>query len=373
MFNVRMSQLMCIKRLDRYLIGQFFVSLAGSIIFMVGLFLVSIFIDNLRYFIHPHVPISMVFLFIANIIPEVIIQVLPAAALFATSYTFGNLNVTNEIIAIYNGGTGFIRLVSPLLVTGIFLSLFSFFFFEFVSADSSHYAFELRKEIKKLTGSTLSHMYSRSEFFLFGNNNTIYYVERFSANEKIMVKPVITQFDNSGMIIFHLVADEGRYRKETGEWVFRNAVVIAFDQHMNFNESKYRFFNRTLSDSPESFMRTPRNVAMMRLKDALQFIEAKKKMGGNYRKYLVEFQWRFAFPFSIVIVIVIGSVAGIYFRKAVLVLSFLLSVIISFGFYGMLAMGLAFGKSGKLNPIPAAWLANIVFLLLGVLAIRFKK
>jgi lipopolysaccharide export system permease protein len=364
---------MFIKRLDRYLIGHFFISLAGSIILMVGLFLVSIFIDNLRYFIHPHVPISIVFLFIVNIIPEVIIQILPAAALFATSYTFGNLNATNEIIAIYNGGIGFMRLVLPLIATGIFLAIFSFFFFEFVSADSSHYAFELRKEIKKLTGSTLSHMYSRSEFFLFGNKNTIYYVERFSAHEQVMVKPVITQFDNNGIIALQLVADEGRYKKQADEWAFRNAVVIEFDPDLNFSENKYKFLNLKLSDSPESFMRTPRNVAMMRFKDALRFIETKKKIGGNYRKYLVEFQWRFAFPFSTIIVILIGSVAGIYFRKAIIVLSFLLSVVISFAFYGMLAMGLAFGKSGKLNPILAAWLANILFLLLGILAIRFKK
>ena len=74
-----------------------------------------------------------------------------------------------------------------------------------------------------------------------------------------------------------------------------------------------------------------------------------------------------------IIVIIIGSIAGIYFRKAVIALSFLLSIVISFGYYGMLAMGLAFGKSGKLNPIVAAWLANAVFLLLGILALRYKK
>ncbi len=368
-----MSHRMLIKRLDRYLIGQFFISLAGSLIFMVGFFLISIFIDNLKYFIHPHVPINIVFLFVMNIIPEVVIQVLPAAALFATSYTFGNLNATNEIIAIYNGGTGFIRLTLPLIMTGILLSIFSFFFFEFVAADSSHTAFELRKEIKRATGSTLSYMYSRSEFFLFGNQNTVYHLEKFNAYEQVMVKPVITRFDGKGMITFQLSAVEGRYIELTDEWIFREAVVIRFDRHLNFSEEKYKYFNLKLSDSPQSFMRTPRNVAMMRFGDALKFIENKKRMGGNYRKYLVEFQWRFAFPFSIIIVILIGSVAGIYFRKAIIVLSFLLSVLISFGFYGLLAMGLAFGKSGQLNPVLAAWLANILFLILCLFAIWFKK
>jgi lipopolysaccharide export system permease protein len=368
-----MSHRMFIKRLDRYLIGQFFIALAGSIIFMVGFFLISIFIDNLKYFIHPNVPINIVLLFVVSIIPEVIIQVLPAAALFATSYTFGNLNATNEIIAIYNGGTGFMRLTLPLIMTGIFLTIFSFFFFEFVAADSSHAAFELRKEIKRSTGSTLSYMYSRSEFFLFGNQNTVYYLERFNAHEKVMVKPAITRFDAKGMVIFQLLADEGRYNKLTDEWIFREAVVISFDRHLNFSEKKYKYFNLRLSDSPQSFMKSPRNVAMMRFKDALKFIEKKKRTGGNYRKYLVEFQWRFAFPFSIIIVILIGSVAGIYFRKAIIVLSFLLSVVISFGFYGLLAMGLAFGKSGQLNPVLAAWLANVLFLLLCILALWFKK
>ena len=120
-------------------------------------------------------------------------------------------------------------------------------------------------------------------------------------------------------------------------------------------------------------MKSPKSMTQMHIKDALNFIEAKKRSGANYRKYLVEFHWRFAFPFSVIITILIGSVAGIYLRKAVLVFSFSMAIILSFGYYGMLAVGIAFGKSGMLNPVAAAWIANGVYLFMGIAALRLKR
>ena len=109
------------------------------------------------------------------------------------------------------------------------------------------------------------------------------------------------------------------------------------------------------------------------MKEALNFIQEKRNTGANYKKYLVEYNWRFAFPFSVLITILIGSICGIYFRKAVLVLAFFLSIIISFGYYGIMAVGMAYGKSGKLDPVVAAWLGNVVYLAIGIIAIRLKK
>lgn len=362
---------MYIKKLDVYLVKQFLTALSGSIIFMIGLFLISIFIDNLKYFAHPDVPLNLILLFTVNIIPEVIIQVLPPAALFATSYTFGNLNTTNEIIAVYNSGTGFTRLISPMVVTGVMLSVFSFLFFEFVSAESSRRAFEIRDHIRIVAGKTPKKMYNRHDFFMMGRDNIIFYIEEFRPKEKLMINPVITRFDSKGNIVSQLYAQFGKYRK--GTWTFKHAVVIEFDEEMHISEQREKNYQLDIIETPSSFMKTTRSVIQMRLGEALNFLETKKRMGVDYRKHLVEFQWRFAFPFSIIIVILIGSVAGIYFRKAVIVLSFLLSLIISFGYYGMLAMGLAFGKSGRLNPFIAAWLANMFFLLLAILAIRYKR
>ncbi len=361
------------KTLDKYLILQFIKVFCGSLVFMLGLYLITISIDKLRYFTHPQIPSNLVINYILNIIPEIIIQVLPAAALFSTSYLFGNMNSSNEIIAIYNGKIGFYRLIAPLLLCGITLSFSSFFFFEFISADSSARAVEIWNSFRKITGGKSRSMYNNSKLFYKGDENLIYYIEVFDFENGIMQAPVIFKFDANQNMVFQLNATNGIYNKNNGTWTFNDAHIIHFNEKERYRDERKAVFPMKLKETPYNFINTPVNVMQMRMKDAIDFIKLKHKTGGDYKKYLVEFHWRFAFPFSAVIMIFIGSIGGIYFRKAVFVLSFFLAIIISFGYYGILAIGMAFGKSGKLDPIVAAWIANVIYLTGGIIALKQKK
>ncbi|MBN2041305.1 MAG: LptF/LptG family permease [Spirochaetes bacterium] len=359
------------KRLDKYLIRQFLTALAGSLIFMLGMYVITIYLDNLKYFSHPEVDFSIILEFIFSSVPEILIHVLPPAALFATSYLFGNMNSSNEIIAVYNGGVGFARLMAPLLITGVIIAVFSFLFFEFISVDCSKHAFETRNQIKKNTGKSLGYMYSNFDFFLKSNDGTIYYMKQFHSENNRMYNPVIFRFDKSGNLIFQLSADNGVYSKN--KWVFRNAYIIKKGSSGKYLTEKKASCEMILKEKPEDFMKSPEKMMHMRIREAKRFIQEKRKEGANYKKYLVEYNWRFAFPFSVLVTIFIGSLCGIYFRKAVLVLAFFLSIIISFGYYGIMAVGMAYGKSGKLDPVVAAWLGNAVYLIIGIIALRLKK
>lgn len=361
------------KKIDKYLLGQFLTVLSGSLIFMLGLYIITIYIDNLNYFSSPGVPLRLIIKYVSHLLPEICIQVLPAAALFSTSYIFGMLNSSNEIIAIYNGRIGFIRVIIPLFITGIMLGVFLFLFFEFVATESSVKAFEIKNNIKKLAGKETFYLYSRAKFFLKGKDNTFYYLENFDSKDGMLHRPLLSRFDDNGMMKFQLYAFRGRYIGKEKTWEFLEAVITTCDDKGTYHQEKKESFKMHLAETPANFMKKPITVMQMKIKKAVKFIEAKKKSGANIKKDLVEFHWRFAFPFSVIIVILIGSVSGIYFRKAVLVLSFFLSVLLSFGYYGLLAMGMAFGKSGRLSPVFAAWVANIIYFTAGIIAVKLKR
>jgi lipopolysaccharide export system permease protein len=362
-----------IKRLDKYLLSQFLKVLAGSLVFMLGLFLITLYLDNLKFFSHPNVPFILIINYILNIIPEILIQVLPPAALFSTSYLFGSMNSNNEIIAIYNGRIGFIRLILPLIISGIIMTIGLFFFFELVSADSSKRAMEIKQNIKKLTGKTFGYFYSNSKLFLKGGDDTIYYVEFFDSENGTMQSPVIFKFDIGGDILFQLNAASGTYNEIKKLWIFKNVYIMRKIADGKYSNEKKSVYSMSLDETPGSFMKTTATLMQMKLKDAIDFINVKRKTGADYKKYLVEFHWRFAFPFSVIVTILIGSITGIYFRKAVLVISFFVAIIVSFGYYGIMATGMALGKSGKLDPIIAAWIANIIYFAGGITALKLKK
>jgi lipopolysaccharide export system permease protein len=311
--------------------------------------------------------------YIGHLLPEIIIQVLPAAALFSTSYIFGMLNSTNEIIAVYNGRIGFIRVIVPLFITGIVLGIALFFFFEFVATDSSVKAFELRNNIKKLAGKDIHYLYSRAKFFLKGKDSTYYYLENFDSKDGTLHQPLLSQFDENGRLEFQIYGFRGMYDWRQDLWEFTKAVKTSYGKDGRYHEERADSIKVQLAEKPEDFMKKPVSVMQMNIEKAVKFIESKKSAGANFKRELVEYHWRFAFPFSVVIIILIGSVAGIYFRKAVLVLSFFLSILLSFGYYGLLALGMAFGKSGRLSPVLAAWIANFVYLFAGIIAVKLKR
>ncbi len=361
------------KKLDKYLLNQFFKVLSGALIFMLGLYIITIYIDNITYFSSSRVSIFLILNYIRHLLPDIIIQVLPAAALFSTSYIFGMLNSSNEIIAIYNGRVGFIRIISPLFVTGILLGLSLFFFFEFVATESSVRALEIRNDIKKMAGKDTFYLYSRAKFFLKGGDNTFYYLDNFDSRDSTLHNPLLSRFDENGLLKFQLHAFRGRYIKEEGVWEFLKSEITTCNRDGTYHLEKAKSYKMFLAETPASFMKKPVSVMQMRIEKALSFIDARKSTGASIKKELVEFHWRFAFPFSVIIIILIGSVAGIYLRKAVLVLSFFLSILLSFGYYGLLALGMAYGKSGRLSPVLAAWIANLIYFTAGAVAVKLKK
>lgn len=361
------------KRLDKYLLAQFFKVLAGSIFFMLGLYLITIYLDNLKYFSHPNVPAVLIIKYILNIIPEILIQVIPPAALFSTSYIFGNMNSNNEIIAVYNGRIGFTRLLSPLVVSGFIISVLLILFFEFVSAESSSKALEQKQSIKKMTGKSLGYIYNNAKLFFKGKEDTFFYIDFFDSENGVMQGPVIFKFDSGGELLFQLNAANGIYNKEKKLWLFNDVKILNYLETGRYKNDTMPVYSLKLDETPVSFIKTPVSLMQMRMNDALDFIDGKRKSGGDYKKYLVEFHWRFAFPFSVVITILIGSITGIYFRKAVMAVSFFMAIILSFGYYGILAIGMALGKAGRMEPIIAAWIANVIFLTCGIAAVKLKR
>ncbi|MFY7997862.1 MAG: LptF/LptG family permease, partial [Candidatus Kapaibacteriota bacterium] len=62
----------------------------------------------------------------------------PMGVLVASLMAFGNLGSTNEITIIKSGGGSLLRMMRPMLVTGVLLSLALFWFNDFVLPDANY-------------------------------------------------------------------------------------------------------------------------------------------------------------------------------------------------------------------------------------------
>ncbi|MDT8068331.1 MAG: LptF/LptG family permease [Terriglobia bacterium] len=84
------------------------------------------------------------------------------------------------------------------------------------------------------------------------------------------------------------------------------------------------------------------------------------------RWYEVEFHRRLALPTSCLVLALVGIPLGLSSRKGGKATGFVLTILLVFAYYLISLFGISLGRSGKMDPAIAVWMANIVFFVAGV-------
>ena len=82
---------------------------------------------------------------------------------------------------------------------------------------------------------------------------------------------------------------------------------------------------------------------------------------------LVELHWRFALPVAAIVLALVGIPLGISTRKGGKSLGVMLSLLLFFVYYILMAFGRSFAMQGRVSPVIGLWLANVLFALAGIL------
>jgi len=81
---------------------------------------------------------------------------------------------------------------------------------------------------------------------------------------------------------------------------------------------------------------------------------------------LVEMHYRFALPVAAIVLALVGIPLGISTRKGGKSVGLMLSILLVFVYYILMAFGWSFARQGRVSPIIGLWLANILFALAAI-------
>jgi LPS export ABC transporter permease LptG len=82
---------------------------------------------------------------------------------------------------------------------------------------------------------------------------------------------------------------------------------------------------------------------------------------------LVELHYRFALPVASLVLALVGISLGLSTRKGGKAVGLILTILLVFIYYIIMAFGLSFAKQGRLPPVIGLWLANFIFAAAGIL------
>jgi len=351
---------------SRFLIREFLKVFFVCIIFILGLsFIVRTLqkIDVLKTY-------TLIQIIIIRILeaPEIISrECLLASSMFAAVYTMSTLSKNREILALRSCSVSVYRIISPLILLGFLICIFSLVFEDFVVVT----AYRVRKEYKaRISGEEAGpYLTDRYNIIVFGAGKVIYKIGHFISGADAMENVMVIKKDEKGTIEYRIDAERAGW--DGKRWVFYNGDLRIFGKEGEIGEQKeFTVLPTDIKDQPHYFARDVRKIENMTLQEGYDYITMKQKMGFGYKGELTRYNRKIANAVTLFLVIMIGLVLGSMGFKNALVVSFSLTLGIVLIFFFIIEIGYTFGSSGKISPVLGGWAGDIVFLVVGLFLLR---
>lgn len=345
------------KMLDKYLIKKFLYIFLLVLTSIILIFIVIDFVENVNDFLNaPNYSIFLVIRYYLVYVPNIIYLVMPMITLIASLFAVMSMSRYNEITALKSAGVSLLRIISPLIVIGIFISISMIFFDEYVVSYANQKRLEIHNyELKKKNKRLENRVYNKLLNDVDGNK--IYFME-FDATLNKGKQITIQSFDGAQMT---KRIDARKFIWDENHWLLFNASIRDFTGERTLYSKKDTLDLSLKGVDPSELRKERKRTEEMSFSDLNQFISDLKLMGTKTTRWEVARNSKLSYPFANLIILIFGATLAANKRRSGPALGFLVSLVIVFGYFFVFKFGEIFGQNGEISPILASWLGNIVF------------
>ena len=129
-----------------------------------------------------------------------------------------------------------------------------------------------------------------------------------------------------------------------------------------------------IREDPKDFVNNqwdPKFMSLAQLRKYMQLF--KSNSPATVRRFLVELNYKLAFPFTALVTILMGVPFSIETGRGNALVGMAKGISVALLYLPVMAVCLALGKGGSLPPVVAAWFSNVFFALLGIYFINRKS
>ena len=356
---------MTISLLDRYLWRQ----LSELFVFGVGLFTLLLLVNHLfflvRLVLQPGgVRLLVVLQLLIYKLPYLLAYSFPMAMLLAALLAIGRLSDGLEITAMRTSGISLGRIALSVTTAGILVSAMTLALNEGVVP----YA-ENRYQQVLITG-LRERFASEQRDVLFRDVQedveSVYFVRRFHRDQQRMEGVVVNQFER-GVLNRVVEAEVAQYTD--GAWVFRDGTMYVFTGETTV-VTQFARLRVGLQRTPEQIAVPQRDPSEMSVRELRQYISVLQRSGENAARYIVQVQFKLAIPMSAALFALLAVPVGLRPHRSGTSIGVGLAFLVLLGYYVISAVTLPLGENGRLHPIAAGWLPDVVLAAVGLALVR---
>lgn len=351
------------KHLDKYILNnfnvKFLLTIAGLLVIIV---LIDV-IDHLNKFIDAKIPQSEIINYYFYSLPWFISIGIPISCLIATIFSLGILEKQNEITALKSSGLSVIRISSKLLMLGLFISFFSFYFDNYLVTN----ALNIRTEIEKkyfIKNKSKSYKSTKNIYRQISKDEFLA-IHKFSHKRNEALK-ISIQTKDGNKIIKRFDAPLMVWSDSLNIWQVPKYTIRSWENEIS---TKVISSDTTLSlnFTPIDLTRELMKPEEMNYNELKKFVNKLKENGLNEPRWEVNLHFKTAFASTSFLMILIGIPLSIRRPRSNLAIGIGVSIFFIFLYYASLKFGQSLGIARQISPFWSVWIVNVIFFFIGAI------
>lgn len=409
--------------INKYILSEFLFSFMVAFLFFFFIFFVNQLLLMAEEILSKNVSFINVSLIILYSLPAIVAFTLPFSSLVGGLMSIGRMSSDNEILALQASGISYRKLFIPVIIIGIFLSIFSFIVSDYFLPASTIKFGRLYREILYSSPELELESYSikryQDSIIITGivdnrtinnlviidkteeKNNRVILAEKaelssgldqlgitsLELSNVLSLTPIIKQrgdynYFTSTKMIYNILLKNISFsirnltpREMSSIDVYKSMIIKEEKQKTNISQNNKRIENLT---SELYFNYYLSNTNIEKLNSLYNEINQKKQklfFDRNLQIYKIELHKKFAVPIACFFFLFFSFPIAINSRKSGQSLGFGIGLFVSIFYWSLLFAGQTLGIRMNFSPFISMWFPNIVILSLGIIfmIIRFKR
>ncbi len=347
-------------KIDKYIVKAFVPSFIICMFAICGIYIAVDMIQKIDDFIEMGAKaFTMATHYYGLMVPVFVSQLFPAITLISVSLVLVRFVKNNEILAMQVAGINLYRIMLPIFVVSVFLSLLAVVNQELIIP-------KFAEELEKVEQTTFEEKEKSDILVEDEENRMLFRVWLLNVSEESLKSIYVIGKHENGRKKFTISAEKGTWT-DGNRWLLLNVVKHNYDESGNWIAPTLKMDNYSLETtlSPAQMSKADINPALKSFKELRRLRE---KEPENPR-FSVMFHTRVAYPLTNFILLFLGIPAVVGFERVSknIFLRVGISVLICCAFFVLSYICVNLGNMGILQPVLAAWLPVVIFGCLGLI------
>ena len=356
--------------LDDYVMREYATNFALILASFSALSIIFTFFEIIGDIFRNRTPLFTVGDYLLNLIPFMLYNITPLCALVAVLVTFGALSRSSEITAMKATGVSLYRIITPVLIVTLLISVGLFAFDEVYLPTANRRQEALLSVIKNKPAQTFlrpDRKWISGQTTASGEPSRIFYYQFFDADKNVFANLSVFEFQpNTFVLQRRIFAASARWDSRVNRWVFDDGWQRTFTGE---TVASYQPFTVAtfpeIREQPSYFKKENIPSQEMSYSELSRYISDLKQSGFDTTRLSVQLNRKIAYPLITLVMAILAIPFSLSMGKRGSLTGIAAAIGLAIAYWVVAGLFEAMGNVNTLPPILAAWSPDLLFGIAG--------